>query len=95
MKQARGAAAGCDRFFALVLPLGLISVVSAAPAIASGCSFEAQGEGRVASIVDARSFRLEDGREIRLAGIEPVLKRWRPKKPVPLPRYGRSLPGIT
>jgi len=72
MKQARGAAAGCDRFFALVLPLGLISVVSVAPAIASGCSFEAQGEGRVASIVDARSFRLEDGREIRLAGIEPV-----------------------
>ena len=72
MKQARGAAAGCDRFFALVLPLGLISVVSAAPAIASGCSFEAQGEGRVASIVDGRSFRLEDGREIRLAGIEPV-----------------------
>ena len=72
MKQARGAAAGCDRFFALVLPLGLISVVSAAPAIASGCSFEAQGEGRVAAIIDARVFRLEDGREVRLAGIEPI-----------------------
>jgi hypothetical protein len=72
MKQARGAAAGCDRFFALVLPLGLISVVSAAPAIASGCSFEAQGEGRVAAIIDARGFRLEDGREVRLAGIEPI-----------------------
>lgn len=34
--------------------------------------FEPQGEGRVASIVDARSFRLTDGREIKLAGIEPV-----------------------
>lgn len=37
---------------------------------ASGCAFEAQGEGRAASVTDARSFRLEDGREIRLAGIE-------------------------
>src|SRR6202035_853750 len=72
MKQARGAAAGCDRFFALVLPLGLISGVSAAPAIASGCSFEAQGDGRVAAIIDARGFRIEDGREVRLAGIEPI-----------------------
>jgi endonuclease YncB( thermonuclease family) len=36
----------------------------------AGCAFEALGEGRVASVTDARSFRLEDGREIRLAGIE-------------------------
>jgi endonuclease YncB( thermonuclease family) len=36
------------------------------------CAFEAQGEGRVAAIIDARSFRLEDGREVRLAGIEPA-----------------------
>jgi endonuclease YncB( thermonuclease family) len=42
------------------------------PAAAAGCLFEAQGEGRVAAIIDARSFRLEDGREVRLAGIEPV-----------------------
>ena len=41
------------------------------PAMAA-CAFAPQGEGRVASIVDARSFRLTDGREIRLAGIEPV-----------------------
>jgi hypothetical protein len=31
-----------------------------------------QGEGHVAEIIDGRSFRLTDGREIRLAGIEPV-----------------------
>ncbi|WP_246801759.1 thermonuclease family protein [Bradyrhizobium genosp. L] len=37
---------------------------------AAGCDFETQGEGRVAAIVDARSFRLDDGSEIRLAGIE-------------------------
>jgi hypothetical protein len=37
---------------------------------ADGCLFEPQGEGRVAEIIDGRSFRLTDGREIRLAGIE-------------------------
>jgi endonuclease YncB( thermonuclease family) len=40
------------------------------PASAAACSFEAQGEGRVAAVIDARSFRLADGREIKLAGIE-------------------------
>jgi hypothetical protein len=42
------------------------------PARAEGCSFEPQGEGRVAAVIDARTFRLQDGREVRLAGIEPV-----------------------
>ena len=37
---------------------------------AAGCNFNDQGEGRVAAIVDARSFRLDDGREVKLAGIE-------------------------
>jgi endonuclease YncB( thermonuclease family) len=39
---------------------------------ATGCMFATQGEGRVAAVIDARSFRLDDGREIRLAGIEPA-----------------------
>ena len=47
-------------------------LAAAAPADAAGCSFEPQGEGRVAAVIDARTFRLTDGREIRLAGIEPV-----------------------
>jgi endonuclease YncB( thermonuclease family) len=51
---------------------GLALVAGAAPAIAAGCVFEQQGEGRVAAVIDARSFRLDDGREIKLAGIEPV-----------------------
>src|ERR1700724_2505775 len=42
------------------------------PVLAAGCSFEPQGEGRVAAVIDARTLRLQDGREIRLAGIEPV-----------------------
>jgi endonuclease YncB( thermonuclease family) len=37
---------------------------------AVGCDFEVQGEGRVASVVDARTLRLDDGSEVRLAGIE-------------------------
>jgi endonuclease YncB( thermonuclease family) len=56
-----------------ILLCGLALVIAAAgPATAAGCAFEAQGEGRVAAVIDARTFRLEDGREIRLAGIEPV-----------------------
>ena len=42
---------------------------------AAACSFEPQGEGRVAAVIDARTFRLQDGREVRLAGIEPVAGR--------------------
>jgi endonuclease YncB( thermonuclease family) len=56
-----------------ILLCGLALVVAAAgPATAAGCAFETQGEGRVAAVIDARTVRLEDGREIRLAGIEPV-----------------------
>ena len=55
------------------LVLGAIAPIVAGPALAaSACSFEAQGEGRVGAVIDARSFRMEDGREVRLAGIETV-----------------------
>jgi endonuclease YncB( thermonuclease family) len=54
--------------------LGAIVLFAAAagPAYSADCSFEPQGEGRVAAVVDPRSFRLQDGREVRLAGIEPA-----------------------
>ena len=39
---------------------------------AAACRFEPQGEGRVMEIIDARTFRLQDGREVRLIGIEPL-----------------------
>jgi endonuclease YncB( thermonuclease family) len=48
---------------------GFIVVV---PAHAAACAFQPQGEGRVTAVIDARTFRLGDGREVRLAGIEPV-----------------------
>jgi endonuclease YncB( thermonuclease family) len=41
--------------------------------MSAGCAFEPQGEGRVAAVIDARTFRLDDGREVRLAGIVPAL----------------------
>jgi endonuclease YncB( thermonuclease family) len=57
-----------------VIPLCSVLLVAAAAdsAIAAPCSFEPQGEGRVSAVIDARSFRMDDGREVRLAGIETV-----------------------
>ncbi|MBR1227014.1 thermonuclease family protein [Bradyrhizobium sp. AUGA SZCCT0176] len=55
---------------AVMLICGL-AVMATTPANAAGCIFEPQGEGRVAAVIDARSFRLDDGREVRLAGIVP------------------------
>ena len=61
-------------FVAAALPWGLMLVaVAAGPAVAAGCAFEPQGEGRVAAVIDSRTFRLQDGSEVRLAGIEPVV----------------------
>lgn len=59
-------------YVAGVLTCCLPLVVTADPVAAAACSFAAQGEGRVAAVIDGRSFRLDDGREIRLAGIEPA-----------------------
>jgi len=56
---------------ALLICSSMLSV-AADPAVAAGCFFRPQGEGRVAAVVDARSFRLDDGREVNLAGVEPA-----------------------
>jgi endonuclease YncB( thermonuclease family) len=50
----------------------LLLLTIAAPAFAreAPCMGENLGEGRVASVLDARTFRLQDGREVRLAGVE-------------------------
>jgi endonuclease YncB( thermonuclease family) len=54
--------------------LGAIAPAVTAPALAaSACGFEPQGEGRVSAIIDTRSFRMDDGREVRLAGIETMM----------------------
>lgn len=56
--------------FPAVVTCGVMLVVNQAEA--AGCAFEPQGEGRVAAAIDVRTFRLEDGREVRLSGIEPA-----------------------
>jgi endonuclease YncB( thermonuclease family) len=55
---------------AVISLCSVLLVADAYPALAGACSFEPQGQGRVAAIIDARSFRMDDGREVRLAGIE-------------------------
>jgi endonuclease YncB( thermonuclease family) len=50
--------------------LSIFVLVTATPACAAACAFESQDEGRVTEVIDGRGFRLSDGREIRLAGIE-------------------------
>ena len=62
---------GARRAGGLIVLVALTAV--AAPECAADCWFAPQGEGHVTEIIDARSFRLSDGREIRLAGIEPVV----------------------
>jgi endonuclease YncB( thermonuclease family) len=55
-----------------LVPLCIAAFASVtSPALSADCMFEVQGEGRVAAVIDSRTFRLEDGREVRLAGIEP------------------------
>jgi endonuclease YncB( thermonuclease family) len=51
---------------------GLLLLSATARANAAGCAFEPQGEGRVVAVIDARTIRLDDGREVRLAGIVPI-----------------------
>jgi endonuclease YncB( thermonuclease family) len=53
--------------------LGAIAPTVTGPALAaSACSFEAHGEGNVSAVIDARTVRMDDGREVRLVGIEAV-----------------------
>src|ERR1700758_4804217 len=52
------------------IAITLALLVPAWSAHAEGCAFAEFGEGHGAEIIDARSRRLTDGREIRLAGIE-------------------------
>jgi hypothetical protein len=52
--------------------IGAVVTMAVGPVSATPCEFEPQGEGRVTDVLDIGSFRLDDGREIRLAGIEPA-----------------------
>ena len=57
----------CVSCMAIMLPAALARTESGA---VTACRFEPAGVAKVRAISDGRSFILEDGREIRLAGIE-------------------------
>src|SRR5260370_3959838 len=73
MKGVTGGARRGEWIAMLSTCIVMLVVAAAAPAGAAGCAFEPQGEGRAVETIDARSFRLADGREVRLAGIEPFV----------------------
>src|SRR5581483_10971848 len=54
--------------------LGALTLVGAGVANAQdipGCTLEIFAAAPAAGVIDARTFRIEDGREVRLAAIEP------------------------
>jgi endonuclease YncB( thermonuclease family) len=57
----------CMSCMAIVLPTAPARTESGT---LTACRFEAAGTAKVRAVTDGRSFILEDGREIRLAGIE-------------------------
>ena len=52
------------------LSAAILLIAAQAGAAFAACNLAVQSEGRVESIIDPRTFRLDDGREVRLAGIE-------------------------
>lgn len=48
----------------------LLLIAGGGGTVHAACEFGHQGDGRVSAVLDARTIRLEDGREVRLAGIE-------------------------
>jgi endonuclease YncB( thermonuclease family) len=74
----RAASAKCDVSHAATLLLAVIAISTSAQSASAACMFAAQGEGRVADVIDVRTLRLSDGNVIRLAGIEPIANSSRP-----------------
>ena len=71
--MADGFPSGFRRLRQIAAVASVIAAATASAASAAPCAFESQGEGRVSAVIDARSVRLADGREVRLAGIAPTL----------------------
>jgi len=73
MTCTRGATptTGCKhRIAARAAILTVAIVMLRSEAAFSACEFGDQGHGRVVAVLDGRTIRLDDGREVRLAGIE-------------------------
>ena len=59
-----------NRRISMTACCALLLIASGSEVLHAACAFSDQGNGRVSAVLDARTFRLEDGREVRLAGIE-------------------------
>jgi endonuclease YncB( thermonuclease family) len=57
------------RAWRTLMTFAAIMSLATTASLATGCLLQAQGEGRVDAVIDGSSFRLQDGREVRLAGI--------------------------
>jgi endonuclease YncB( thermonuclease family) len=63
----------CKLHRSRLIAVALALAASTGAARGAPCTFEPLGDGHVAEVIDGKSFRLTDGREVRLAGIEPAL----------------------
>jgi len=72
LKLERNATSPGNVTRSLILIAAALLVLASRDAFAAPCQFESQGESRVTAIIDGRSVRLDDGREVRLSGIEPT-----------------------
>ncbi len=59
-----------DRRISMMVCCVMLLTVCGGRALHASCIFPLQGEGRVSAILDARTLRLDDGRDVRLAGVE-------------------------
>jgi hypothetical protein len=80
-------AAPCRKFFTMAFTCGLVAANG--PAIADGCAFQPQGDGRVAAVLDGRSFALKTAARC----FSPASSRSETKKPKIFQRCQPSWPG--
>jgi hypothetical protein len=59
-----------DRRISMTACCALLLIASGSKTLYAACEFTVQGEGHVSSVLDARTIRLADGRDVRLSGIE-------------------------
>src|SRR5689334_8075822 len=74
LRHRRSPAHAASAVAAIVLSLwtwpGLAQTQKTTPPPSSACRLEPFAAGQVAAVLDGRSFRLTDGREVRIYGID-------------------------
>jgi hypothetical protein len=68
-----------------------MSLSTVRPSVAASCGSEIQDSGVVKAIIDARTLRLNDGRDVRLAGVEVVAGASDDRRPTLAALIGRQV----